>query len=69
MDVKKVAHELSGPLAKVRALQADNDSSNPPGKFHNNVFFSLQFLFELYYVVITNLLTNFFLAELMHKRM
>ena len=30
LDVKKVVNELSGPLAKVGAPQADNDNSNSP---------------------------------------
>ena len=38
LDVKRVSNELSGPLAKVGASQADNDSSNPPETFHKNVF-------------------------------
>ena len=37
MDVKKVAHILSVPFAKVGAPQSNNDSSNPPENFHNNV--------------------------------
>ena len=37
LNVKKAAYELSGPVAKVGAPQADNDSSNPPENFRETV--------------------------------
>ena len=43
MDFKKVAYELSGPLIKFGAQQADNSSSNLHGKFHKNDFFAKSF--------------------------
>ena len=38
LDDKKVTYELSGPIAKVGAPEADNDSSNPPENVHKMVF-------------------------------
>ena len=38
LNVKKLAYEMSGPVAKVEAPQAGNDSINPHGKFYRNVF-------------------------------
>ena len=43
MDAKKIAYELSGPFAKIGALQADNDRSNPPESFHKNLFLAKSF--------------------------
>ena len=33
LNVRKVAYEMSGRFAEVRAPQADNDSSNPTENF------------------------------------
>ena len=41
--VKKVTYELTGPVAKIGAPQADNDSSDPPEIFHKNVFLTKTF--------------------------
>ena len=41
--VKKVANELPYPFAKVRAPQADIDSSNPPEILHTNDFLAKSF--------------------------
>ena len=38
MNVKKVSNELSGPFAKVGALESDNDSSSPSENVHKNCF-------------------------------
>ena len=43
LNVKKVSNELSGPFAKVRALQADKDSRNPPEIFHKDIFLAKSF--------------------------
>ena len=53
MDVKKVVNELSGPLTKVGAPEADNDSINPPDFFRKSVFL-LKFLIEIHYLFIAN---------------
>ena len=43
LDVKKVPYDLSIPFAKVGAPQADNDNSNTPENFYENVFFFKRF--------------------------
>ena len=43
LEFKKVAYELSGPLAINGAPQVDNDSSNHPKKIYKNVFSCLKF--------------------------
>ena len=43
LDVKKVAYELFCLFAKLGALQADNDSCNPPKNVHKNVFIAESF--------------------------
>ena len=49
LHIKKVANELSGPFAKVGALQADNDSSNPSETFYKNIFLTKRFDLSLFY--------------------
>ena len=39
LDVKKVAHDLSGPLVEIGASEANNKSSNPPEIFHKMLFY------------------------------
>ena len=43
LNVRKVAYEMSGRFAEVRAPQADNDSSNHPEMYHENVFLAKSF--------------------------
>ena len=38
LNVMKVAYEISGPFAEVRAPQTDNDSSDRTENFHINIF-------------------------------
>ena len=59
MNVKNVAYELSGPFAKVGALQAPKDSSNLSKNVHKNVFLVVV-LNEIYYEVVANYLINLF---------
>ena len=42
-NVKKVAHEPSGPVAEVEAPQAENDSSNHSEKVYSNIFITETF--------------------------
>ena len=54
----KVAYELSGPSARVRAPQMVNDSSSPPQDFYKNVFI-IGVVIEIYYRVIEKCLIRF----------
>ena len=51
LDVNKVAYDLSGPLDKAGASEAENDNSNPPETFSEKYFtcgnFWLNFTFYL----------------------
>ena len=49
LDIKKVEYELSVPYEKVGALQADNDTSNPPENVHKNVSLVRSFDWNILY--------------------